>query len=110
MALSNLDRVNKGLELLRKGLFPFVIREMKEVHKAYWQEAASASFPESHHSRDLKHEEWDVQALLAIMWKNWNGTFNRTLGFGERSIVSELMEIRKRAAHQNKTNVFVSKF
>jgi hypothetical protein len=83
---------------------------MKEVHKAYWQEAASASFPESHHSRDLKHEEWDVQALLAIMWKNWNGTFNRTLGFGERSIVSELMEIRKRAAHQNKTNVFVSKF
>ncbi len=106
MALSNLDRVNKGLDLLRKGLFPFVIREIKEVHKAYWQEAAAISFPEDHHSRNLSEEEWDVQALLTIMWKNWNGTFNRTLGFGERSIVSELMEIRKRAAHQNKTNVF----
>ncbi|MBK8877301.1 MAG: DUF499 domain-containing protein [Haliscomenobacter sp.] len=106
MALSNLDRVNKGLELLRKGLYPYVIREMKEVHKAYWLEAASSSFPEDHHSRELSPEEWDVQALLAIMWKNWNGTFNRRLGFGERSIVSELMEIRKRAAHQNKTNVF----
>ncbi len=106
MALSNLDRVNKGLELLRKGLFPFVTREMKEVHKAYWQEAASVSFPEDHFSRDLSPEQWDVQALLSIMWKNWNGTFNKTLGFGERSIVSELMETRKRAAHQNKTNVF----
>lgn len=106
MALSNLDRVNKGLELLRSGLFPFVVREMKEVHKAYWQDAAVGSFPDGHHSGDLEPEEWDVQALLAIMWKNWNGTFNRTLGFGERSIVSELMEIRKRAAHQNTTNKF----
>jgi predicted AAA+ superfamily ATPase len=106
MALSNLDRVNKGLELLRSGLFPFVVREMKEVHKAYWQETAVGSFPDGHHSGDLEPEEWDVQALLAIMWKNWNGTFNRTLGFGERSIVSELMEIRKRAAHQNIANKF----
>ncbi len=106
MALSNLERVNKGLELLRTGLFTFVLREMKEVHKAYWQEAAVSSFPEDHYSRDLSPEQWDVQALLAIMWKNWNGTFNRTLGFGERSIVSELMEIRKRVAHQNTTNKF----
>lgn len=106
MALSNLDRVNKGLELLRSGLFPFVVREMKEVHKAYWQEAAIGSFRDGHHSTVLAPEEWDVQALLAIMWKNWNGTFNRTLGFGERSIISELMEIRKRAAHQNTTNKF----
>jgi len=29
MALSNLDRVNKGLDLLRKGLMPFVEKEMK---------------------------------------------------------------------------------
>jgi len=106
MALSNLDRVNKGLELLRIGLFPFVVREMKEVHKAYWLEAASSSFKEDHNSRDKSPEEWDIRDLLAIMWKNWNGTFNRILGFGERSIVSELIEIRNRAAHQNKNNVF----
>lgn len=106
MALSNIDRVNKGLELLRSGLFPFVVREMKEVHKAYWLEAASSSFKEEHNSRDKSPEEWDIRDLLAIMWKNWNGTFNRILGFGERSIVSELIEIRNRAAHQNKNNVF----
>ncbi|MDN3687236.1 Swt1 family HEPN domain-containing protein [Cyclobacterium jeungdonense] len=106
MALSNLDRVNKGLELLRSGLFPYIVRELKEVNKAYWQEAAVSSFPEDHHSRDLNHEEWDVQALLLIMWKNWNGTFNKTLGFAERSMVSELMEVRKRSAHQNKHNKF----
>ena len=106
MALSNLDRVNKGLELLRNGLYPFVVREMKEVHKAYWLEAASSSFKEEHTSREKSPEDWDIRDLLAIMWKNWNGTFNRILGFGERSIVSELIEIRNRAAHQNKNNVF----
>lgn len=106
MALSNLDRVNKGLDLLRSGLLPFVIKEMKEGHKSYWQEAAVLSFPEGHPSRDLGPDQWDVQALLLILWKNWNGTFNKTLGFAEKAIVSELMEIRKRAAHQNKNNVF----
>jgi predicted AAA+ superfamily ATPase len=106
MALSNLDRVNKGLELLRTGLHPFVLREMKAVHKSYWQEEAVKSFPDAHHSRDLDPEAWDIQALLTIMFKNWNGTFNRILGFSERAMVSELMEIRKRTAHQNKTNVF----
>ena len=106
MAQSNLDRVNKGLDLLRSGLYPFVIREMKEVHKSYWQDTAVKSFPDDHHSRALDPEAWDVQALLTIMWKNWKGTFDRILGFSERALVSELMEVRKRSAHQNKTNIF----
>lgn len=106
MALSNLERVNKGLELLRKGIYPFVLREMKEEHKAYWKEAASGSFPPDHPAYRSEPEDWDVQSLLLIMWKNWKGTFEKTLGFAERSIVSELMEIRKRAAHQTGNNKF----
>ncbi|MBE0674734.1 MAG: AAA+ family ATPase, partial [Bacteroidales bacterium] len=106
MALSNLDRVNKGLELLRKGLHPFVIREMKAVHKSLWQEEAVNSFPDGHFSKDLEPEEWDIQALLMIMWKNWNEVFNRTLGHSERSMISEVMDTRKRIAHQNKNNPF----
>ena len=106
MALSNLDRVNKGLELLRKGLFPYVEKEMKSEHQKFWELEAIESFPEGHHSRHLSPEEWDVQALLTIMVKQWNKVFVKVLGHSERSWVSELMEIRKRAAHQNKTNVF----
>jgi predicted AAA+ superfamily ATPase len=106
MALSNLDRVNKGLELLRKGLLPYVEKEMKTEYQKFWEMQAVESFPESHHSRNLSPEEWDVQALLTIMFKQWNKVFGKVLGHSERSWVSELMEIRKRAAHQNKTNVF----
>lgn len=106
MAQSNLDRVNKGLDLLRKGLHPFVVREMKEVFQTYWQKEAINSFPDGHHSQSMNPEDWDVQALLAIMWKQWNAVFNKTLGFTEKSMVSELMDTRKRAAHQNTTNLF----
>lgn len=106
MALSNLDRVNKGLDLLRKGLLPYVEKEMKEEYQKFWEMEATDCFPEGHHSRSLNPEEWDVQALLTIMFKQWNKVFGKVLGHSERSWVSELMEIRKRAAHQNKSNVF----
>jgi len=106
MALSNLDRVNKGLDLLRKGLLPYVEKEMKAEYQNYWEMEAAESFPDGHHSRNLSPEEWDVAALLAIMFKQWNKVFGKVLGHSERSWVSELMEIRKRAAHQNKNNVF----
>ncbi len=106
MALSNLERVNKGLELLRAGLHPFVLRELQAVHNAYWLDAAKNSFPETHHARSVQPEEWDVQALLMVMSRNWKDVFERTLGQTERNYVSELMETRKRSAHQNKTNTF----
>ncbi|MDJ1466189.1 DUF499 domain-containing protein [Xanthocytophaga flava] len=106
MALSNLDRVNKGLDLLHKGLLPYIIKEMKAEYQNYWEMEAAECFPEGHHSRNLSPEEWDVAALLAIMFKQWNKVFGKVLGHSERSWVSELMEIRKRAAHQNKNNVF----
>lgn len=106
MALSNLDRVNKGLELLRKGLYPYIEREMKAEYKKFWEAEAVECFPEGHHSRDLMPAEWDVQALLSIMFKQWNKIFGKTLGHQERAWVSELMEIRKRSAHQNQTNQF----
>ena len=52
MALSNLDRVNKGLDLLRKGLLPIIEKEMKAEYKQYWDTEAFDSFPEGHHSRN----------------------------------------------------------
>ena len=80
MALSNLDRVNKGLELLRKGLGPFIEREMKAEYKSYWEAEAIDCFPEGHHSRTLEPDEWDVQALLVIMLKQWFKVLSIVLG------------------------------
>ncbi|NMC03046.1 MAG: ATP-binding protein, partial [Chloroflexi bacterium] len=34
------------------------------------------------------------------MWEQWNEVFKKTLGFSERSLVSELREVRNRWAHQ----------
>ena len=106
MALSNLDKVNKGLELLAKGLQPFVIRELKDVYKSFWQEKAVASFPTGHPFQEADPENWDIQSLLLLMVKTWNDVFKRTLGQSERAMISELIEIRNQAAHQNRSNPF----
>ena len=44
--------------------------------------------------------EWDVAALLKVMWDSWNDVFRRVLGPAERSLLSELRDHRNRWAHQ----------
>src|SRR5690606_13587704 len=44
--------------------------------------------------------DWDVAALLRVMWEAWNGVFGRTLGRAERSLVQELRDWRNKWAHQ----------
>ena len=85
MALSNLDRVNKGLELLHKGLLPYIERELKSEYKSYWESEAIDCFPDGHHSREMSPDEWDVQALLIIMMKQWQKVISKTLGHQEKA-------------------------
>ena len=42
MALSNRDRIQRGLDLLRAGLEPFVERELKARLKGQWAEAVQS--------------------------------------------------------------------
>lgn len=101
MALSNRDRVGKSLDLLNTGLKPFVERELKAVYKDKWLDAAQEGLREDRIPANLKKEpKWDIQALLAIIWNQWNTVFGKTLGRAERSIVSELREVRNKWAHQ----------
>ncbi len=44
--------------------------------------------------------EWDAAALLKLMWEASNEVFRRVLGQAERTLVSELREVRNRWAHQ----------
>lgn len=101
MAITNRERVGKGLDLLTAGLQPFIEREMKEVHGNRWLDAAKACFRST---RDKEQQEggfhWDAHAILTVMWDQWNAVFNRTLGQSDRSLVSELRDARNKWAHQ----------
>ena len=103
MAISNHERVGKALELLKNGLQPFVERELKEQHKQLWFEEFKASLT----SRQLSfagtedQPRWDVATVLKVMWDQWHKVFRKVLGQSDRSIISELRDVRNRWAHQN---------
>lgn len=100
MALTNHERVGKGLDLLREGLKPFVERELEAKYGKYWITSVT-----EHWNYDL---DWsgddepnlDAAVLLRMMWDQWNPVFGRVLGRSERSMVSELRDARNKWAHQ----------
>lgn len=103
MAISNRERVGRGLDTLRDGLYPFVEREMKSIFGDQWLSEAINCLP-SHYVVRKEGEEVlksDISALLRVMWENWNQVFRNTLGRSERTLVSELRETRNEWAHTN---------
>ncbi len=101
MAITNHERVGKALELLKAGLGPFVEREIKGAIESrrldgyqmrdYAADPALANKPVP---------EWDVAALLKLMWETWNDVFRTILGPAERGLVGELRGHRNKWAHQ----------
>jgi len=101
MALTNHERVGKALAQLKTGLSPFVEREVNaaidsrllslQQIKAYADDPILAN---------KGIASWDVAALLKLMWDVWNDVFRHTLGFSERSLVSEIRDCRNKWAHQ----------
>ena len=102
MAISNYERVGKALELLKQGLQPFVERELKAQHAQLWFEQAKASVsePQANLFGTEAEPRWDAATLLIVMWNQWNIVFRKTLGQAERTLVSELRDVRNRWAHQ----------
>src|SRR5207245_2843117 len=80
---------------------PFVEREMRAVLGDRWIEAARQSFGQGRipaiKGAELK---WDAQALLTVMWDQWEPVFKKILGRAERTLVSELRDVRNKWAHQ----------
>ena len=110
MALTALDRVNKGFDALRKGLAPFVARELDMALGSHWEVTALQTLPPTHYARTSPKlaSEWDLGLLLALMQGHWATVFKKTLGHSERAYSSLLLDARNRAAHQNGTNVFTT--
>jgi len=109
MAISNRERVGRGLEILNTGLMPYVMRELKSRYgKRWWTDGVEAALQGAvgreamiaSGTEETRFTKLDVQALLVIMWDNWNQVFHDQLGHVGRSYVSELREVRNRWAHQ----------
>ena len=102
MAITNQERVGKAMELLRDGLHPFVERELKAQYAQGWLEELRQALPPTQQGL-FKNEAdafGDVASILGILWSRWNEVFRHTLGQTERTLVSELRDVRNRWAHQ----------
>ena len=101
VAISNHERVGKGLELLRAGLGPFVEREVKAAVDCRRLDAHDLRGSlEDPKLEGKKVSQWDALALLKLMATHWRSAFRDSLGHAERSYVSELREHRNKWAHQ----------
>ena len=103
MAVTNHERVGEALDLLKEGLAPFVERELRARYGKYWITQATASWPNDvNWTGDDDQPHLDCAVLLRLMWDQWNEVFRNTLGHAERSLVSELREVRNKWAHQDR--------
>jgi ribonuclease-3 len=105
MAISNHEQVDRALTLLGQGLYPYVEREMQAVYRNRWLTAAKSCLTEDYTlkrgiEKTLREE---VYALLKVMSKQWEEVFkkNQNLGYPERALVNELIEVRHKWAHKS---------
>ncbi len=100
MAMTNQERVGKALDLLKKGLGPFVERELQAAAKEGRGMDKLRAYAEDAMAKDRAVQDWDSALLLKVMWETWNDIFRKTLGPAERSLVGEIRGYRNRWAHQ----------
>jgi hypothetical protein len=99
MAITNRERIDKGLEQVRLGLTPFVERELKAHLTNDWVSRIEQGLKRL--DKDSKgNPEWDTYTLFKVMWDQWNTTFKEVLGQTERNYVSELINVRNDHAHE----------
>ncbi len=102
MAITNHERVGKALDLLKDGLGPFLERELKSEYQQRWFDEVKTTLSPQQltFAGTEKNPQWDIATVLAVMWNQWNQVFRKILGQAERTLVSELREVRNNWAHQ----------
>lgn len=101
MAQSNHERIGKALETLKAGLPAFVERELKSAHGVkWWSTIKQITGAGMQVGGTEPAPEWDAGSVLKVLWECWNDVFAKTLGRAERSLTSELIEVRNKWAHQ----------
>ena len=100
MAITNHERVGKGLDHLKAGLAPFVERELKSRFGDGWAFEVKDVLSDTRLGKAQTDSLGDVAALLVVMDRKWGEVFRQILGKTERSLVNELIAVRNRWAHQ----------
>lgn len=102
MVITNSARIGEALDMLKAALEPFVVQSLAARYKGNWQDAVRRFFSTSQQRQSGKPDtlNWDAYMLLAVMWEVWNDCFVTLLSPAERSLVSELRDVRNRWAHQ----------
>lgn len=100
MSMTNYERVGRALELLKVGLGPFVQREMENVYQDQARSEAIQVIGEEWLPANKSISDFDASPLIKLMWEKWNDVFRKILGHAERSLVSELRNVRNKWAHQ----------
>ena len=104
MAMSNRERVGRGMELLRDGLGPYVLREcLAALPRAQADAVVNRLFPDGAPKQAENEaqliERMDVQEVIFVMWDFWREAFHEKLGHSGRTLVSELRNVRNDWAH-----------
>ncbi|WP_170364042.1 DUF499 domain-containing protein [Ruegeria arenilitoris] len=101
MAKSTRQYVFEGMEHMQKGLQPFVAQQLEAGLGKGWPKEVISRFPHWQPEQNGKFS-LDTQKLLQIMIKCWHDAFRQTLSQTHRALVSELVEVRNKLAHDGK--------
>jgi len=99
MAISNRERIGKGLELLHAGLLPFVEAQFQKKLGADWRAVAEARFELKRQPSGELHLDNQLLLKLFMMPPVWSEFLEPVLGKGVRNYAGELLEVRNRHAH-----------
>jgi predicted AAA+ superfamily ATPase len=95
MAITNRERITSAMEHLSTGLQPFVERELRARLGDQWEKPAR----DAQKNAKAKINWTDPQTLLGVIWDQWHAVFSQCLGQSDRSLVSELRQVRNQWAH-----------
>lgn len=104
MAVSNHERISRGLTLLNQGLYPYVRREMQKVYSEGWLTTETSYISDDETFKPDAQDILDdnIFVLLTLIIKQWDQVFSKKLGYTERALVSELIETSKTWARQSR--------
>lgn len=104
MAVSNHERIGRGLTLLNQGLYPYVKREMQKVYGEGWLTITTSYMSDDETFKPDVQDILDdnIPVLLTLIIKQWDQVFSKKLGYTERALVAELIETSKTWADQSR--------
>lgn len=99
MAMTNRERVGKGLEILRAGLMPYIERLFAAKFGPSWQDVVAARFNLYRPADGTVHMDNQFLLKLFIIPEVWRELLDPVLGKSVRSYAAELVDARNRHAH-----------